>query len=170
SAAVSVGSVDEHVWRAVEPGTPSPRRRLEVCAALTEAGIRCSVLMAPVLPFLTDSDEHIDATVQAIAASGACHVSPIVLHLRPGAREWWQAWLRREHPDLVGRYANLYGERAYAPMAYQRDVTARVHAAASRHGVGRDATGRRLATHQPSGQRATPAAPSAPSADQLSLL
>ncbi|MDQ1586206.1 MAG: hypothetical protein QOH80_1571 [Actinomycetota bacterium] len=171
SAAVSVGSVDEQVWRAVEPGTPSPRRRLEVCAALTGAGIRCSVLMAPVLPFLTDSDEHIEATVKAIAASGASHVSPIVLHLRPGAREWWQAWLRREHPELVGRYAALYGERAYVPKAYQQDVTARVHAAARRHGVGRDAAGRGRAAHQPSGgQSPTPPAPSAQSADQLSLL
>src|SRR3712207_8143461 len=38
-------------------------------------------------------------------------VSPIVLHLRPGAGEWWQAWLRREHPHLLPRYAELYGDR-----------------------------------------------------------
>ena len=93
--------------------------------------------MAPILPFLSDSDEQLDATVEAIAAAGAAYVSPIVLHLRPGAREWWQAWLRREHPDLLPRYAELYGERAYAPKAYQRDVSERVHALAARHRVGR---------------------------------
>jgi DNA repair photolyase len=137
SAAVSVGFVDETLWRSVEPGTPSPARRLDVCSKLNGAGIRCGVLMAPILPFLSDSDEQLDATVEAIAAAGAAYVSPIVLHLRPGARQWWQAWLRREHPDLLPRYAELYGERAYAPKAYQRDVSDRVRALAARHKVGR---------------------------------
>jgi hypothetical protein len=40
------------------------------------------------------------ATIAAVAKSGAPYVSPIVLHLRPGAREWWQAWLRREHAAI----------------------------------------------------------------------
>jgi len=137
SAAVSVGFVDDTVWRSVEPGTPSPRRRLDVCRQLNDAGIRCGVLMAPILPFLSDSDEQLEAAVEAAAAAGAAYVSPIVLHLRPGAREWWLAWLRREHPHLLPRYAELYGDRAYAPKAYQRDVSERVHALAARHNVGR---------------------------------
>jgi DNA repair photolyase len=161
--------VDEQVWRSVEPGTPSPRRRLEVCAALNEAGIRCGVLMAPVLPFLTDSDAQIDATVRAVAASGATYVSPIPLHLRSGAREWWQAWLRREHPDLLGRYAELFGERAYAPKAYQAGVTARVRAAAARHGVGRGAA-RRAPTAGAGTASVSATDPPAPSAAQLALL
>jgi DNA repair photolyase len=138
SAAVSVGSVDEDVWRGVEPGTPSPLRRLDVVRRLNEAGIPCGVLMAPVLPYLTDSDEQLDATVAAIAAAGATHVSPIALHLRPGAREWWQSWLRARRPDLLPRYAELYGERSYAPRAYTERVGATVRRLARRHGVGRD--------------------------------
>jgi DNA repair photolyase len=140
SAALSIGSVDRELRGKVEPGAPPPARRLDVVRQLNDAGIRCGVLMAPILPFLSDSDEQLDATVEAIAAAGAAYVSPIVLHLRPGAREWWQAWLRREHPDLLPRYAELYGERAYAPKAYQRDVSERVHALASRHKVGRRRT------------------------------
>ena len=57
--------------------------------------------MAPILPGLTDTDESIDATVAAIAAAGATGVTPLALHLRPGAREWYAAWLGREPPDLV---------------------------------------------------------------------
>ena len=52
---VSVGFVDKELSRCVEPGTPSPQRRLGVCAALTARGLRCGVLMGPVLPFLSDS-------------------------------------------------------------------------------------------------------------------
>src|SRR3712207_86429 len=57
--AVSVGFVDESMWRAVESGAPSPRRRLEVVRRLTDAGFAVGVLMAPILPGLTDSDESI---------------------------------------------------------------------------------------------------------------
>ncbi len=133
---VSVGFVDETLWRSVESGTPAPRARLEVCRRLTEAGVGCGVLMAPILPYLTDSDEQLDATVRAIAEAGATSVSPIVLHLRPGAREWYMGWLEREYPSLLSRYHQLYERGAYVPKSYQRDVAARVKRLARRHGVG----------------------------------
>ncbi len=136
--AVSVGFVDETLWRLVEPGTPSPRRRLDVVRALTDAGFSVSVLMAPVLPGLTDTEESIDDTVAAIAASGAASVTPLVLHLRPGSREWYARWLQRHRPDLVPFYRRMYARGAYAPGYYQREVTARVRSAARRHGLSHD--------------------------------
>jgi DNA repair photolyase len=137
SASVSIGFLDRQVWRTVESGTPSPQARLRVVSTFTDAGIRCGVLMAPVLPYLTDSDESIDATVGAIAAAGATHVTGIALHLRPGAREWFMTWLAREQPALVGPYRRLYGRGSYAPEEYRRDLSARITAAARRHGLGR---------------------------------
>jgi len=134
---VSVGSVDPALWRAVEPGTPNPRRRLDVCRRLNDAGIPCGVLMAPILPFISDTDEALEETVRAIAEAGATHIAPIVLHLRTGAREWYLQWLGEHHPQLVPRYEELYGKGAYAPKAYQADVSARVHALARRYGIGR---------------------------------
>ncbi|HMG64653.1 MAG TPA: Rv2578c family radical SAM protein, partial [Streptosporangiaceae bacterium] len=98
---ISVGFTSEELWRSVEPGTPSPQRRLEACAAITARGLRCGVLMGPVLPFLTDSPQQLEETVRQIAAAGAAHVAPIVLHLRPGAREWFLGWLGDQHPGLV---------------------------------------------------------------------
>ncbi|HEY2765908.1 MAG TPA: intein-containing Rv2578c family radical SAM protein [Pseudonocardiaceae bacterium] len=136
SVNISVGFVDETLWRQVEPGTPRPTARLDVCRTLTDAGIGCGVLMAPILPYLTDSPSRLEATVCAIAAAGARGVSPIVLHLRPGAREWYLAWLQREYPELVPRYRELYAGGAYAPKHYQRAVSARVAELARRHGVG----------------------------------
>ncbi|WP_425547485.1 Rv2578c family radical SAM protein [Actinomadura vinacea] len=134
--AVSVGFVDRELWRLVEPGTPAPDRRLEVCAALNEAGIGCGVLMGPVLPYLTDSPQQLEAAVRRIAEAGATSVSAITLHLRPGAREWFLAWLRRHHPELVAAYARLYGGRAYAPREFQDRIAARVRDLAERHGIG----------------------------------
>ena len=172
SAAVSVGFVDETLWRSVEPGTPSPVRRLDACSKLNGAGIRCGVLMAPILPFLSDSDEQLEAAVAAVAASGAAYVSPIVLHLRPGAREWWQAWLRREHPHLLPRYAELYAGRAYAPTRYQREVSERVHELAARYGIGRPRSlrGNNAGRSPARPAHAAPAATPRSRPEQLSLL
>jgi DNA repair photolyase len=134
---VSVGFVDKELWRSLEPGTPSPTKRLEVCRTLNEAGVPCGVLMAPIIPFLTDSPQQLAATVKQIADTGATHLSPIVLHLRTGAREWYMQWLSANHPDLVSRYERLYGRGAYAPKAYQEEITGRVHELAGRLGIGR---------------------------------
>jgi DNA repair photolyase len=163
---VSVGFVDKAISRSVEPGTPSPERRLGVCAAITGRGLRCGVLMGPVLPFLTDSAAQLEETVRLAAEAGAAHVSPIVLHLRPGAREWFLRWLQETHPELTGRYSELYGRGAYAPKAYQQRISGQVAEFAARHRVGRAAPGQaRRISRQPSAQAARSPAPV-----QLSLL
>jgi len=133
--AVSVGFVDDELWRSVESGTPSPRKRLEVCATLTDAGLPCSVLMAPILPYLTDSPAQLDRCVRAIADAGADRVTPIVLHLRPGAREWYLGWLGEHHPALMPAYQELYARGSYAPRGYQDRVTGLVRELARRHGL-----------------------------------
>ncbi len=134
---VSAAFVDKSLWRAIEPGTPAPERRLEACATLNDNGLRCGVLMGPVVPYLSDSPAQLDAAVRQIAAAGAAHVTPIVLHLRPGTHEWFLGWLRTAHPELAGRYAELYRRGAYAPKDYQARIAGQVRELADRYGVGR---------------------------------
>jgi DNA repair photolyase len=134
---VSAGFVDADLWRAIEPGTPAPQRRLDACAALNDAGLRCGVLMGPIVPYLSDSPSQLEAAVRQAAAAGATHVSPIVLHLRPGAREWFLGWLREAHPSLVPRYTELYGGGAYARQDYRSRIAAEVRELTQRYGVGR---------------------------------
>jgi DNA repair photolyase len=152
---MSVGFADADLSALVEPGTPSPQRRLDACSAITSRGLRCGILMGPVLPFLSDSPGQLAETVRQIAAAGAASVTPIVLHLRPGAREWFLAWLAEHHPDLVPRYRRLYGSGAYAPKEYQRRISAGVAELAARYGVGSatPAAARRL-RHLPPTDRA----------------
>lgn len=150
---VSVGFTDEGLWRTVEPGTPAPERRLEVVRTLAAHGIGCGVLMAPVIPFLSDGPDQLRATVRAVAAAGATSVTPLVLHLRPGAREWFMSWLGRHHPYLVRRYERLYAEGAYAPKWYQRRITRQVHDLAREYRIGPADAGmpRRVRTPGPTG-------------------
>jgi DNA repair photolyase len=148
----SVGSVDPELWRAVEPGTPSPKSRLEAVRKLNEAGVPCGVLMAPIIPFISDSDEAMEETVKAIAETGATHITPIVLHLRKGgSREWWMRWLREHRSDLVPKYRELYGEKAYAPKAFQKEIGSKVGRLARRYRVGDSApaAARRISAPKP---------------------
>lgn len=119
-----------------------------MCARLNEAGIGCGVLMGPVIPHLSDSPAQLDAAVRAIAEAGATSVSAITLHLRPGAREHFMAWLREHHPELVVPYARLYRGGSYAPREYQERISRRVRDLADRYGI----TGR-------GGHRRTPPPP-----------
>ncbi|MEU9699582.1 Rv2578c family radical SAM protein [Streptomyces sp. NPDC047981] len=168
---VSVGFTDQELWRTVEPGTPSPQRRLDVVRTLGEHGIGCGVLMAPVIPFLGDRPEQLRETVRAIAEAGATSVTPLVLHLRPGAREWFFTWLRRHHPGLVGRYERMYADGAYAPTWYQRRITRQVHELAAEFGIGPAGRGapRRTPAPAPAPAPEEPTALAA-AAEQLSLL
>jgi DNA repair photolyase len=123
STAFSIGTLDEAAWRASEPGTPHPRKRIEAIRALNEAGIPCGVLMAPILPGITDDPRQLREVVAAAIDAGATHVSPILLHLRPGVREEFLPWLAETYPDLLERYEELY-RKPYAPAA-ERDALGR---------------------------------------------
>ncbi|MCV2489106.1 Rv2578c family radical SAM protein [Geodermatophilus sp. YIM 151500] len=133
---VSMAIWDEELHAALEPGAPTPRARLELVRAITDAGLPCGVFLAPVLPGLTDRLADLEAALAAVADAGATGVTVLPLHLRPGAREWFTAWLAREHPRLVPHYRRLYGRGAYVPAEYRTWLTERVAPLLARHGLG----------------------------------
>jgi DNA repair photolyase len=136
AVSMSVGTLDEGVRRVVEPGTPPGSKRLEILARVAEAGVRTGVLVAPLLPGLTDDEEHIDEVLAACAEAGVSWASGILLHVRPGIREHFMPWVERTYPWLYPRYVELYGKRAYAPKAYQEEVSQRFARLRLRHAIG----------------------------------
>ena len=134
-ANLSIGTLDEDVWHTSEPGTPPPLRRVEAVARLNEAGVPCGVLIAPILPGISDGDEQLSAVVRACVEAGAVSISSIGLHLRPGVRELFMPWLERVRPDLVERYETLYGARSgYLAREEQERISARVRALVQKFG------------------------------------
>jgi DNA repair photolyase len=138
---VAMAIWDDALHESLEPGVPTPRARLDLVRAITDAGLPCGVFLAPVLPGLTDGVAELDAALQAIAAAGATGVTVIPLHLRPGAREWFMAWLGRVHPELVPRYEQLYARRAYVPAEYREWLARRVAPLLAAHGLDRQKGG-----------------------------
>ncbi|MDQ6928449.1 MAG: radical SAM protein [Actinomycetota bacterium] len=129
----SIGTLDDDVWRMTEPGTPHPRRRVEAIAKLNQAGVRCGVLVAPVLPRLSDAPEQLETVVKACVEAGATSITPILLHLRPGVREQYLGWLQTARPDLVEHYQSLY-PKSYAPRRTQLELTTLVRQLVAKHG------------------------------------
>jgi DNA repair photolyase len=125
SVAVSLAVGDAELHRDVEPGTPTPQARLGLIAAIRDAGLDCHVMVAPVLPHLTDSTEHLDRLLGDIAAAGAGSVTVFGLHLRGSTRGWFMSWLARSHPDLVASYRELYRRGAYLPPSYREMLRSR---------------------------------------------
>ncbi|AEI12105.1 Rv2578c family radical SAM protein [Cellulomonas gilvus] len=137
SLAVSVAVLEEDLQQTLEPGTPTARVRLGLVRAIREAGLPVHVMVAPVLPWLTDSTEHLDRLLAAIADAGAQRATILPLHLRPGAREWFLAWLERERPDLLAGYARVFRGGSYPHRSYREWLTARVRPILARHGLDR---------------------------------
>src|SRR4029453_13898828 len=100
-------------------------RRVDAVRALTDAGIRSGVLIAPVLPGLSDRDDQLEEVVTACVEAGAASVSTIYLHLRPGVREHFLGWLRSPAPALAADYQRRY-QRSYLPNGTQQELAARV--------------------------------------------
>jgi DNA repair photolyase len=131
--ALSIPTVDRVAWRRTEPHAPSPRARLDAVARLNEAGVPCGVLIAPVIPGISDDEHGLEEVVRAALAAGAVSVSAILLHLRPGVREHYLGWLREDDPELARATAARY-RGAYAGALERARVARRVEDLVARHG------------------------------------
>jgi DNA repair photolyase len=123
-ASLSVPTLDEHGWRATEPHTPHPRRRLEAVGELNRAGIPTGILVAPLIPGVNDAPEQVEEILELAADAGAVNVTGIGLHLRGEVRDIWFDWLRDNRPDLIPRYEELYARGAYLPTEERKRLGA----------------------------------------------
>jgi DNA repair photolyase len=134
SVYISVATVDEEAWQALEPGTAHPMQRLRAVRELVDAGIRTGVLMNPIVPGISSRPAMLERTVKAIADHGAHFVGCNVMFLEGGTRDHFMGWLEREYPHLVEGYQKLYAKK-YAPTAYRADVKRVVDRLRVEHGL-----------------------------------
>jgi DNA repair photolyase len=105
---VSITSLDPAIQRAMEPRAAAPSRRLATVEALARAGIPVGVMVAPVVPGLTDHEAP--AIVAAAAAAGAGAVGHLMLRLPHGVKELFEAWLERHFPERKDKVLNRVRE------------------------------------------------------------
>jgi len=117
----SITTVDSKIAAEIEPDVPPPQRRLEAMRTLADAGIPVGVLLAPVLPGITDDEDLLAAVVEAAKAHGASALYTNALHLGDVTRQAFFEYLEHKRPELLSAYARLYRGK-YAPRAYQQRV------------------------------------------------
>ena len=133
---VSIPTVDDDAWAALEPGTAHPLQRLRAVRRLRDAGVNVGVLMAPVVPGFTTQPARLEATIKAIADHGAAFMGANLMYLKGGTKEHFMGFLAREFPHMVAGYDRLYAG-AYAKPDYAKSVRAIIDALQERHDVER---------------------------------
>jgi len=98
---ISVTTLDAQLARSMEPRTSSPAGRLRVIRVLADAGIPVRVLVAPVIPGLTDAE--LPAILSAAKEAGARSAGYILLRLPLAVGPVFQEWLERTRSDMKGR-------------------------------------------------------------------
>ena len=108
---------DEELSRILEPGVCSTRRRVEVLKEMQRRGIPTVVWLAPVLPFLTDTEENLRPILEACAEAGVKGILcfGMGMTLRDGNREYYYAALDRHFPGLKEKYIRTYGNAYEIP-------------------------------------------------------
>lgn len=123
---ISVTTLDARLARKMEPRAPTPKRRLETIRRLAEAGCPVRVMVAPVVPALTDHE--VEAILAEAAEAGAIAASWIMLRLPLEVSPLFREWLAEHYPDraerIMGRVRDLHNGRDYDP-AWGRRMTGR---------------------------------------------
>jgi DNA repair photolyase len=114
---ISVNNLDHALARRLEPRCSAPRRRLEAIRRLSEAGVPVGVLVAPVIPFLTD--HQIEAVLEAAWQHGARQAGYVLLRLPWEVKALFKDWLERHYPlkakHVMSRVREMRGGRENDP-------------------------------------------------------
>jgi DNA repair photolyase len=132
----SISTTDDDLGRKIEPGAALPSARFAALKELAAQGFYTGIAMMPVLPFLEDNPENIQAVVQRAAECGATYIVPwFGMSMRDRQREYFYAQLERHFPGLRARYEQRYGLHYECPASGAKQLANLFHAAIEQHHI-----------------------------------
>jgi DNA repair photolyase len=130
----SITTLDAGLARKMEPQAAQPRERFKAMRVLADVGVNVGLMLMPIVPFLTDSEENLDALLGEARASGAQFAHSGALHLRTAPKAYFMPWLEHTFPHLAKEYHRVYDRSAYQETGYQDEIRRRVDALKQKHG------------------------------------
>jgi DNA repair photolyase len=144
SVNISLATADPRLARRLELRSPIPAARLRALRRLTAAGVHAGLIIAPIIPGITDDWTGLARLMEAAKEAGACYVIGSALRLGPAARHRFLPFLEREFPELYQRYRRHYATSDLASRSYQDALTRRLNALRQAFGfAGDEASSRR---------------------------
>jgi DNA repair photolyase len=132
---LTITTADRDLARRIEPRAPTPEKRFAAVRALRDAGIFAGVFCAPVMPFITDSEERLDEVFGRAVEAGALYVMTNLLFLMPSAKARYLPFVAEEFPEVAARLEALYGPTGYAPAEYRDAYDGRVARVRARYAL-----------------------------------
>ena len=121
-AAISITSLDNDLTRTLEPRAAAPHRRLKTIENLSRAGVPTTVLVAPIIPAVTDSE--IEDILKNARDSGAIHAGYVMLRLPHELKEVFDDWLNQHMPmrakKVLSHLRQLHGGKLYDSTFHSR--------------------------------------------------
>jgi DNA repair photolyase len=131
---VSLITHDARLARKLEARSPIPAARLRALHQLVDAGVNAGLIVAPVLPGITDGVAHLDTLFAAARKAGARFIHAGALRLYAAVRDRFLPVLGAHFPELVPRYERAYARQAGAPRDYSRALSRRIEKLRRKHG------------------------------------
>ena len=131
---ISLATADARLARRLELRSPVPTARLRALRRLTDGGVRAGLLVAPILPGITDDRAGLSKLMAKAKEAGARYVVGSALRLGPAARHRFLPVLAREFPHLADRYERHFARREGVTPAYQEALNHRLQDLQRLHG------------------------------------
>lgn len=122
SVNISVSTLEREIWRKTEPSSPHPRQRMKTVRELNHMGVSAGIFLAPIIPYLTDTEEQLQQVVNQAKQHGALFVVPSILRLSPEVKSWFFRQVQPAFPRVYPHLVRLYGEKAIAPESYRHSL------------------------------------------------
>jgi DNA repair photolyase len=140
---ISLATADRRLARRLELRSPIPEARLRALRRLTEGGVYAGLLVAPIIPGVTDDWAGLARLIEAAKEAGARYVVGSALRLGPAARHRFLPLLEQEFPELAERYRRHYAGKDHVSQGYQDALSRRLRALQQAYGFSVDEAGTR---------------------------
>lgn len=135
----SFSTLDKEISSILEPGAPSPMERLETMKKCSEAGFKTGILNMPILPYISDSEEDLEAMVCTAKNYGAHYVMSAGLTLfgedPDDCRTLYYKFLKEHYPEMVSEYLKLFRGTVSPSKRYQMDLSRKLDELSRRYGI-----------------------------------